>query len=150
MALVPNVPEVLAETAGLLVQCADPSMSDADRANRLGLSAGLLGLAAEVVDKAAHILFTENRAVRAVLGQGARTFPDAPFAERLRELSHGADEDLRVSALQAQNGVLRAALIELHTACEAAQGSAVRALETAIWEELVDSSERRKLAGSPV
>jgi len=150
MALVPKVPDVLAEMAGQMVRAADPAMPDAESASGLGLSALLLGLAAEMFDKAAHLLFTENRAVRALLGQGARTIPDAAFAGRLRALSHGVDEDLRVSALQAQNGVLRAALIELHIAAEGADGPAARALETAIWEELVDSSERRKLAGSPV
>ncbi|MFZ5720440.1 MAG: hypothetical protein ACOY5Y_13370 [Pseudomonadota bacterium] len=125
----PKVPAVLAELAGLLLKNAMPGVPEAERASDLGLSALLLGLAAETWDRQAAILVEENRAVRALLGEA------------------GADEDLRLSALQAENDRLRAALVEAHAAAEAA-GDAAR--QDAIWAELIAATERRRLSTSPV
>lgn len=125
----PKVPAVLAELAGLLLKNAMPGVPEAERASDLGLSALLLVLAAETWDRQAAILVEENRAVRALLGEA------------------GADEDLRLSALQAENDRLRAALVEAHAAAEAA-GDAAR--QDAIWAELIAATERRRLSTSPV
>lgn len=125
----PPVPAVLAELAGLMIRSAMPGVAEAERASDLGLSAALLGLAAEMWDRQAQILVDENRAVRALLGET------------------GEDADLRLSALHAENDRLRAALIEAHAAAEAA-GDAAR--EAAIWVELVASTERRRLSTAPV
>lgn len=125
----PSVPPVLAELAALMVRNAAPDMAPSERTSDLGLTAALLGLAAEVWDRQAAILVDENRAVRALLGET------------------GEDADLRISALQAENNRLRAALIEAHAAAEA-EGDTAR--EDAIWAELVASTERRKLSTAPV
>lgn len=125
----PPVPAVLAELAGLMIRSAAPGVAEAERASDLGLSAALLGLAAEMWDRQAQILVDENRAVRALLGET------------------GEDADLRLSALHAENDRLRAALIEAHAAAEAA-GDTAR--EAAIWVELVASTERRRLSTAPV
>lgn len=125
----PPVPAVLAELAGLLVKNAMPGVPEAERASDLGLSAALLGVAAEMWDRQAHILVEENRAVRALLGET------------------GADADLRLSVLQAENNRLRAALVEAHAAAEAA-GDAAR--QDAIWAELVAATDRRRLSTAPV
>ena len=125
----PPVPTVLAELAGLMIRNAAPGVAPAERASDLGLSAALLGLAAEVWDRQAAILVEENRAVRALLGEA------------------GEDADLRLSSLQATNNHLRAALIEAHAAAEAA-GDTAR--EAAIWAELIAATERRKLSTAPV
>jgi len=98
----PKVPPVLAELAGLLVRNAMPDVAPAERASDLGLSAAILAVAGEMWDRQAHILVEENRAIRALLGQA------------------GGDADLHISALQAENDRLRAALIEAHAADEAA------------------------------
>jgi hypothetical protein len=127
--MTPAVPSVLAELAGLLVRNSLPNVPDGERANALGLSAMLLSLAAEVWDGMAAMLVEENRAFRALLGEA------------------GADEDLRISALKAQNDRLRARLIEAHAAAEDS-GDSER--DAAIWAELVASTERRKLSVSPV
>lgn len=127
--MTPSVPSVLAELAGLLVKNADPAVPPAERASDLGLSALLLGLAAETWDSAAHILVEENRALRALLGEA------------------GEETDFRLSALTAENHRLRARLIEAHAAAEQA-GDAAR--EEAIWAELVASTERRRLSTAPV
>ena len=127
--MTPDVPSVLYELAGLLVRNAQPDVPDAERANALTLSSMLLALAAEVWDGAAENLVQENRAVAALLGDAA------------------AEQDLRLTALRAENARLRGRLIEAHAAAEAA-GDPDR--DAAIWAELVRSTERRKLSISLV
>jgi hypothetical protein len=127
--MTPPVPPVLLELAGLLIKNAQPGVPDAERASDLGLSALLLSLAAEMWDSQAAILVQENRAIRALLGRA------------------GDDPNLRLSALQAENDRLREELIAAHAAAEAA-GDTGR--EAAIWDELVTSTERRKIASAPV
>jgi hypothetical protein len=125
----PPVPNVLAELAGLLVKNAMPGVPEAERASDLGLSAALLGVAAEMWDRQAHILVEENRAVRALLGEA------------------GEDADLRLSVLQAENDRLRGALVVAHAAAEAT-GDTAR--QDAIWAELVAATDRRRLSTAPV
>lgn len=125
----PPVPNVLIELAGLLARNAAPDVPPAERASDLGLSAALLAVAGEMWDRQAHILVEENRAVRALLGEA------------------GADADLHLSALKAENDRLRAALIDAHAAAEAA-GDTAR--QDAIWAELAAATERRKLSTAPV
>lgn len=139
--MIPPVPAVLAEIAGIAVRNTLPDVHPADRASSLGLSAALLGMAAEVWDGMAARLVEENRAIRRLLARSGEVGLD------LAALAAGSDDDLRISALKAANDALRAGLIELHAAAEA-RGAAE--LEAAIWAELRASTERRKLAASPV
>jgi hypothetical protein len=125
----PPVPAVLAELAGLMMKNAMPGVPEPERASDLSLSALLLAVTAEIWDRQAHILVEENRAVRALLGEA------------------GDDPDLRLSVLQAENDRLRAALIDAHAAAETA-GDEARL--SAIWAELIASTERRKLVSAPV
>ena len=127
--MTPDVPSVLSELAQLLMRNAVPGVPDAERASALGLSAMLLGLSAEVWDSAAHNLVAENRALRTLLGLT------------------GQDDDLRLSALRAENDRLRALLI---TAQIEAEASGDTARQDAIWAELRTSTERRKLSISLV
>lgn len=108
----PDIPAVLAEIAGLAVRNAAPDVDPAERVGALGLSAALLGMAAEAWDGAAQRLVEENRAVRMLLADaGERAGQNASLAS-------GADDDLRIAALSADNARLRAALIALHEAVE--------------------------------
>jgi hypothetical protein len=125
----PKVPPVMAELAALMMRNAAPGVAEPERASDLGLSAMLLLVAGEVWDRQAHVLVEENRAIRALLGQA------------------GADANLHLSVLQAENDRLRAALIEAHTAAET---TGDKARQDAIWAELVASTERRKLSTAPV
>jgi hypothetical protein len=127
--MTPSVPSVLAELAQVALRNAAPDVPPAERAASLGLAAALLTVAAEVWDGAAARLVEENRMLRDLLGDP------------------GADVDLRVSALQAENERLRAALIAAHIAAEDA-GDTAR--QDAIWAELRASTERRKLSISLV
>ena len=147
----PRIPDVLAESAALIGRSLAPGGDPAERASHLGLTAALLGLAAQRWDSAAASLVEENRAIRPLLARGAEVLAhEAAFAERWRALSQGTDEDLRVSALEAANAELRGALICLHELVELTEGEAARDLEAAIWSELRASTERRMVAGSPV
>jgi hypothetical protein len=125
----PDIPEVLTELAGLMARNAEPGVAEGERANALRLSAGVLGMAAEFWDGAAERLVRENRSLAELLGDSA------------------AEEDLRLSALGAENARLRALLIAAHAAAEQA-GDVAR--QEAIWAELVASTERRKLSTAPV
>lgn len=124
----PNVTDVLMELSGLVARNAAPDIPPADRAGALGLTAALLAIAGRHWDEAAHHLVIENRAIRNLLGL------------------EGQDEDLRISALSAENAHLRAQLIDRHIAVEGTDPEA----EAAIWAELVASTERRLTPGSPV
>jgi hypothetical protein len=127
--MTPQVPSVLAELAALMARAAEPGMPEAERANALRLSAGLLAMAAEQTDGAAHQLVVENRALAALLDDAA------------------AEGDLRLSVLAHENARLRARLIEAHAAAEQA-GDTAR--QEAIWAELIASTERRRLSNAPV
>jgi hypothetical protein len=127
--MTPVVPEVLVELAQLLLRNAAPGVAEGERASHLGLTAALLGVAAEVWDGAAAKLVDENRALRALLDET------------------GDDPDLRLTALKAENDRLRGRLIDAQTAAEAA-GDVAR--QEAIWAELRESTERRKLSASLV
>jgi hypothetical protein len=106
-----------------------PGVPPAERASDLGLSAMLLTVLAEAWDGQAHILVEENRAIRALLGET------------------GADADLHLSVLQAENNRLRAALIDRHARAEAEGDTA---LQDRIWAELVATTERRRISTAPV
>lgn len=127
--MTPEVPAVLAQLAAIAGRNAMPGVPDPERASDLGLTAMLLTIAAEVWDGEASRLVEENRALRVLLP------------------ADGADDDLRLSALKAENKRLRALLIEAQIAAEAA-GDAAR--QDAIWAELLRSTERRKLSVSLV
>ena len=138
----PDIPAVLAELAGLVARNAVPDVDPAERAGALGLSAALLGMAAEAWDGAAQRLVDENRALRALLARaGDRAGRDAWLAD-------GVDDDLRISALSTANARLRAALVDLHVAVERDPSSEARALEAEIWDELRRSTERRLMSGA--
>ncbi len=127
--MIPPVPTVLFELAGLMIRNAQADVPTAERAADLGIAALLLMVAAETWDSRAHILVEENRAIRALLGET------------------GEDPDLRLSALTAENNRLRSGLVELQSRAEA-QGDVI--LQDRIWDELRLSTERRRIAAAPV
>jgi len=126
-----------------------PQVQPAYLAAAIGMSAGILGMIAEDWDRAAARRVEENRAVRGLFADAAALGLEPGLASRLAALAEGNDDDLRLSALEAGNEALRAALIELHAAVEAMDGAAAKALNDAIWRELAASTERRRMsAGS--
>ncbi|MDP2214203.1 hypothetical protein [Phenylobacterium sp.] len=148
--MTPAVSQVLADLAGRVARNAAPNIPAAERAGELGLSALLLGLAAEMWDGAAEILARENADLRALLGAGAKVWDEDSRRRWLQALAEGRDESLRLSALQSANGELKVALIALHAELERRDDPAAKALESEVWRALVAASDRRRLSGSPV
>lgn len=119
----------------------------------LGGTIAMVGTALAVLteewDRAASRLVEENRAMRAIFRRAERVRLDPLLADELRALAGGEDDDLRISALDAANTGLRAALIRLHAAVEPADDEASKALNEAIWAELTASTVRRRQASAP-
>jgi len=135
-------------TQSLLTEVA-PKAQPPYLAGTIGMIGTALAVLTEEWDRAASRFVEENRAIRALFRRAETLSLDAALASELRALAGGDDEDLRISALDAGNGVLRRALIRLQTAIETRDDAASKALNDAIWAELVQSTERRKLTGSP-
>jgi hypothetical protein len=127
--MTPQVPTVLADLASLVMHNGSPDVPAGERQSQLTLAAMLLSVAAEVWDGAADNLVRENRALAALLDDAA------------------AEDDLKLSVLRAENARLRGRLIAAQVAAEEA-GDTKR--QTAIWAELVASTERRKLSISAI
>ncbi|MBL8649508.1 MAG: hypothetical protein JNL35_03800 [Sphingopyxis sp.] len=106
------------------------------RANNVAMGSAMIDMIAEEFDRAAARLFEENEAVRALLRRGGLA-ADAP-----------TKPDLRVSALEAENDRLRAALIDLQAALETRDDDDARALDADVWRELTRSVERRRIASA--
>ncbi|MEJ5222041.1 MAG: hypothetical protein WHT63_08555, partial [Tepidiforma sp.] len=98
---------------------------------------------------AADRLVTENRIVRDLLAAGCNLLGDAVPPSVPEALAAPAAPSLRVSDLQRENDLLRAALIDLHAAVEQTPGPAARDLDERIWAELVESTRRRHLSARP-
>ena len=76
--------------------------------------------------------------------------PDqAVLWHRLEEAASSKDPSLKVSELERGNARLRGLLIELHAHVEALDSPQARQIDTAIWRELVASTERRRLMMGP-
>jgi hypothetical protein len=136
----PTVPIVAAELASRFRNDILPELTGF-RANIAGMAAAMLDMIGEEWDRAAARLVEENRAVQTLLRQGAEVLGEPAFAKA----ADGAEEDLRISALEATNAQLRTALIDLQEKVELAAGDGARQLEKAIWKELRRSVERRRI-----
>jgi hypothetical protein len=145
----PDPDAVLGHLAGLMLQTIAPQVQPAYLAGTIGVSGLLLAMLAEEWDRAAQRLVEENRAIRALFRQAEAVAVDGLLAGELRALAGGEDDDLRLSALEAANAGLRAALTRLHAAVEIRAEAAAQALNAAIWTELSASTERRRLASAP-
>ncbi len=135
-------------TETLLTQIA-PKAQPPYLAGTIGMIGTALAVLTEEWDRAASRFVEENRAIRALFRKAETLSLEAGLAGELRALAGGDDEDLRISALDAGNSVLRAALIRLQAAIETRDDAPARGLNDAIWAELSTSTERRKLSGSP-
>ena len=144
----PDIEAVIGQVSQAMAQSFAPQAANPYLGSQIFMSSMILGMAVEEADRAAHRRAEENRAIRGLFQRSAGLGLDGELAARVAELAAGEDSDLRVSALEAGNSVLRAALIDLHAAVEARADPAARALNAAIWAELALSTERRRFAGA--
>jgi len=135
-------------SAHLLLQSA-PAISDGYEQSSVQTLAILLGVTREEVERAAARRVEENRALRTLFGEAVGLVSEEDLRGRLCEAAEGHDESLLVSELEKGNAALRELLIALHTHVETLEGDDARAFESAIWRELVRSTERRRLSLAP-
>lgn len=149
--MIPDCPSYLQTLSQWLLAEATPALPQAwqqGAAMRHGL---LLQAVITEFDRAAARRVEENRALRALFREALDTAGAAGVAmpqdlvDALAQAAQGEDTDLRVGALQEGNRTLRALLEPLHAWVEGEATPEVRALEEAIWAELLASTERRRL-----
>ncbi len=126
-----------------------PAISPAYHQGTVGMIATMLAIASEEWDRAASRRIEENIRLREIFRQALPVVQDASLKARLAGLAETTDSDFRVSALESNNCALRAALIDLHACIESQPGSDARQLEEIIWQELAQSTERRRLSTAP-
>jgi hypothetical protein len=135
----PDIPLVLDDLARKLRETILPDLTGF-QANTVGMTAAMLDMIAEAWDGAADRLVQENAALAALLDQGSDLTGDAA----LRTAAQEQPEDLKISTLMRINDARRRALIDLQARIESDDSAA--ALNTAIWDELRASTERRRVA----
>lgn len=130
--MTPTVPIVLNGLARTLLMDLAPQITAAYAGQTLQLAGALSMMIAQEFDRAAARLVEENAAVEALLADAGDPAP-------------AWTPSLLVSALQARNRELRAALIRLHATVETRTDPAAREIESRIWAELAESTRRRQL-----
>jgi hypothetical protein len=145
----PPVPAVFQQMAADLMQRVVPAISPAYHQGTIGMIATMLALAGEDWDRAASRRLEENRRLREIFREAANVIKKPGLNARLTELARTKDEDFRISALERNNCLLRATLIELQAQVESESGPEARRLEGSIWSELVCSTERRRVSSAP-
>ena len=146
--MTPDPQAVIGDFAGRLMQVLAPDLRTSYVMGSAALMSATLGMLVEEYDRTAARLADENAAIRGLCAQAVPLAPGA-LSVRLEELAKGDGSDLRISALQATNNSLRAALIDLQTWCETQTGAAAMTINEAIWAELAASTERRRFSSSP-
>jgi hypothetical protein len=137
----PSIPAAASDLAARLRSEIVPELTGF-RANNVAMGSAMIDMIAEEFDRAAARLFEENEAVRELLQRGAA------LVDGIAARPASVKPDLRVSALEAENAVLRGALIKLQAALESRDDEQARALDADIWIELARSVERRRIASA--
>ena len=134
--MTPTVPIVLNGLARTLLMDLAPQVTVAYAGQTVQLAGVLTMMIAQEFERAAARLVEENAAVEAILADAGDDFASLAVAR---------EPSLMVSALQARNRDLRAALTRLHAQVDTVDTPEARALEARIWTELVESTRRRLL-----
>lgn len=107
------------------------------RASVAAMGAAMLDMVADEWDGAAARLVRENRAFRALLDRGAALYGAARAG--------GTDEDLRISALSAENDRLRDKITTLMARLEGDSSAEAASLLDATWQELARTVGERQI-----
>jgi hypothetical protein len=142
----PDPQRVLEQTTQHLLVELLPHVQPRYRQTGVGMLGALLIAVREEFDRAAARRVEENAALRALFARAASVITDAALAARLRDAAAARDASLLVPALDASNSALRELLIALHGHVESLATPAARELDAAIWRELAESTQRRKLS----
>lgn len=115
----------------------------------VSVAGGLVFMVADEFDRAADRLVVENAIVRDILIDARPLLPPA-MRSGIDTAIATRSTSYKVSALQAENDVLRGALVDVHAAVDAIDSDeakvAAQAFSERIWAELVASTRRREFA----
>ena len=142
----PELGRVLEVMAGALMADVAPHVTPSYRQASVFASALLLTSIREELDRVADRRVEENRALEDLLGRARAAIGDPALRERVAQVVAAREPGFRISALEARNAQLRAALIELHAHVETQTASEARRVDAEIWRELARSTERRSLS----
>ena len=109
----PEVDQILMITAGQVAGELGPNLPTQYTQGVAQLAAIMAVLSAQEYDRAAEIRAAENRDMRALFAELAPSIQEGGLKTKLAEAARGADESLRISALDGANYALRTLLIEV-------------------------------------
>lgn len=139
----PEVTRVLNGLAETVTDSLGPELATPFARTNAFTTARLMRIAAHEFDRAAARLVEENDAIRALLAEGTRVVDEDALKARCLALAAEVPvRNYRVSTLQAENDLLKAALIDLHIHVEGRDDDAARSIDNRIWDELRASVAR--------
>ena len=138
----PYVADVVKDVADRLSRDVVPALTGF-AANNVAMSAAMLTMVSELWDSAAGNLVEENQGFIDLLRQGDEAGIMAHDVSGYDPMA-----DLRLTALEALNAQLRAALIDLHAVVEQSDHPEATALDGAIWAELKRATDRRRIGSA--
>ena len=142
----PDVDRLLEVAAIELIGKISPALPTTYQQSTTAALGAMLLATREEFERGAARRIEENRVLRGLFAESLAAVEDADLRKRLESAARGAEEDFTISALEAANAALRSLLIELHAHVEALDTPAAQRLDEEIWNELVASTERRKLS----
>ena len=142
----PGVVPVFQKAAQDLLERVIPAIGTSYQQGTAGMIASMLAIVSEEWDRAASRRIEENQRIRELFRDYARVVNDAALKRRVLQLAESREQEFHISSLEKNNCALRAALIELHAHVESRSGADARKVEDEIWNELVKSTERRRLS----
>ncbi len=145
----PDVDRFIEVAAMYLIAQLPPALGSKYEQSNVTTLGALLAVLREEFDRASARRVDENRALRRLFAEAAPVVEDAGLRTRLEDAAASEDGSLLVSDLERGNAALRALLIDLHAHVEQLTTPAAKRIETAIWNELVTSTERRRLMMAP-
>lgn len=123
-----------------------PMLADDFAQNDVRMAASLLAIDRAERENAVALLVEEHERLRALFARAAATVREEALRERLEQAADGRTANFRLTALEAETGVLRNLLVDLHVHVEALQDPAARELDHAIWRAIRDTERSRNPA----
>lgn len=133
--MTPTLPEIITSFAVTLSTPLPPEATGDYTAGRTGMLSMLSMLAAQEAQRGTAARVWENGAIRAVLGDAAKTY-DAALDGALSQAAAEADTDFSWSGLDVANARLRRLLIALHERVETARDNDLDRRIIALYGEM--------------
>ena len=144
----PSGEHILQTVASALMTEYVPAMTTDKAQAELGLSALLIGVVSEEMERGTARRVEENQELRGLFSESLSMVQDEDLKNRLSKAAEGEETDYRVSALDKANCDLLELLTEFHGHVEGLEGEGARKVEEAIWKALENWTRRREFATS--